>query len=128
MTMSYLILGVYRHGQRFDCRQVKGVELSNVLISVFHALHRGLEREIKDQEKRNDDAYKTKIDSSGIAYEQNSNRRSAKVVQGQPHETAAPNLEGVGPSLQRDPKRNQPTVQTKVCEREESEGREDLVE
>ena len=52
MAVCDLIFGIYCHGESFDRREVQAANLLHVSVRVFDSVHRHFEREIEDQEKR----------------------------------------------------------------------------
>src|SRR4026208_457995 len=67
MAVRHLILCVDRHRQRFNGRQIQGVELFNVLVCIFDALHRCLESEVQDQKKWDDYRNEPEINCAVVA-------------------------------------------------------------
>jgi hypothetical protein len=73
VTVRHLILGVDRHGERLDRRQVQAIQLLDVFVRVVDPIHGRFEREVQNQQQRDDDAYVIKIDLAVIPDEEERN-------------------------------------------------------
>lgn len=70
VTMRSLILGVNGHRERFDCREIQPIDFCHVVIRILNPPHRGLERDIQNEQKWNDDANKPQVNVPRVYDEQ----------------------------------------------------------
>ena len=64
--MRDLILGVDRHRERFDRRQVQAIELVRWLLAVLDPAHRSAKRQVGDNQQRDDDREGAEVELSGV--------------------------------------------------------------
>jgi hypothetical protein len=123
VPVRHLVLGVDRHGQRLDGREVEGVEVFEVAVGVFDALERRLEREVADHQQGKHDGDRRQVELALVLDQQErGHRRGAEVVEQHPSEVLAPDAPDLDAAMQRDDGRGEPAVEQEVRHHEDGDG------
>src|SRR3954470_17185792 len=84
VSVSDLVLGIYRHRESFDCRHVELIQLLHVVLRVLDSVERSSVTQVRDHEKRQNDADSSDVYRPRVRNEQSCCGDAAEIVETEP--------------------------------------------
>ena len=94
VAVRHVILGVDRHRERLDGRQIQAIEMRKMLARIVKPSERRPQGEVKDDEQRHEDDRGEQIRLVHQQHEAERHGRSREVIHRQPEEVLAPHRHG----------------------------------